>query len=51
LSAIEATSEPTDSAGGSRTCRVTSSGVKMLKLLRNSEIDYMDLDFSRVEEE
>jgi hypothetical protein len=29
----------------------TSSGIKMLKLLKNSEIDYMDLDFSRVEEE
>jgi len=29
----------------------TSSGMKMLKLLQSSEIDYMDLDFSRVEEE
>jgi len=28
-----------------------STGIKMLKLLDSSEIDYMDLDFSRVEEE
>ncbi|MDH3274192.1 MAG: DUF3471 domain-containing protein, partial [Gammaproteobacteria bacterium] len=28
-----------------------SSGMKMLKLSRDSEIDYMDLDFSRIEEE
>jgi CubicO group peptidase (beta-lactamase class C family) len=28
-----------------------SNGIKMLKLLEGSEIDYMDLDFSRVEEE
>jgi len=25
--------------------------MKMLKLQRDSEIDYMDLDFSRIEEE
>ena len=28
-----------------------STGIKMLKLLESSEIDYMDLDFSRVEED
>jgi hypothetical protein len=28
-----------------------SSGMKMLKLSRDSEIDYMDLDFSRIKEE
>jgi len=28
-----------------------TNGIKMLKLLKDSEIDYMDLDFSRVEEE
>jgi len=29
----------------------SSSGIKMLKLLKSSEIDYMDLDFSRITEE